>query len=221
MDTIVKNIESKTGFRFTKQDKDYVITGGSELSRARNEYRNKFTEVSVAKLFDNFWLYLRINSARISRDEYSTKTERDSYVEAMKETDLRIKDEFFRVNTSISVFEGTAEDRKKKQLFRAEWDNFDNKLHAQPHWQIHPVTSGDIDTFSHYVTSSAFENLVVPVNPNLGAIDIRRFHFAMSALWSTGGDASHRINSGDILVNWINGVINYIRDELKYCSERR
>lgn len=81
---------------------------GNNTSTAINNYNNDLEEVTVIYWFDNFWVYVEVR--------------------------------FEESNTfiTISVFQGIRSEKYKNQLFRAEWDDYNNneERHPQPHWHI-------------------------------------------------------------------------------------
>src|SRR5574344_1000440 len=68
-------------------------------------------EVKVINLFDNYWLYIHIN---IYPSQESKK--------------------IYYINFSLSLFYGSYGELNKRQLFRAEWDNYEkpcSPMHPQ------------------------------------------------------------------------------------------
>src|SRR3989339_1805130 len=74
---------------------------GTDRSNAINNVRNSRDKVTVIKWFNDFWLFVEIKFI-------------------LSEVGNLIP--FF----SLSVFQGDRSDKVKNQLFRAEWDSYDD-----------------------------------------------------------------------------------------------
>ena len=133
----------------------------------------------------------------------------------MSDIFLKINNEYFNVIISISIFQGGYQEKEKKQLFRAEWDNFDdNKIHPQPHWHIYPeenLISAEDDIIDFDIN----ENDDFLDDASLQKIDLKRMHFAMNGQWSQNGTQIHRINDSKVLVNWLAGALGHIKEQLR------
>ena len=73
---------------------------------------NKQERVKVFSWFNDFWLFFKITFEK--------------------------NEEQINTIISLSVFQGDISDNIKNQLFRAEWDDYNNpdERRAQPHWHI-------------------------------------------------------------------------------------
>lgn len=154
---------------------------------------NKDGSVKVLYWFDNFWLFLGIKFIKTSK---------------RKETQITI---------SLSVFQGEDSDSRKCQLFRAEWDDYDNpnEPHPQPHWhitsnQVHENTFNDhADDFNESEFLEKFNN------GERRAFDVENIHFAMNGDWDNSGNHVHKIENEKQIVNWLQGMLDHIRTELE------
>lgn len=149
--------------------------------------------MSVIKWFNDFWLYIEI---RFERSESG------------------IPNTFI----SLSIFQGDNSDDRKKQLFRAEWDNFDNnENHPQPHWHVYPNYSFE-KTFNEFLEmtdeANSFADLLNEEKSKL--IDLKRIHFAMNGTWSNKGGHIHKISDENTIINWFQGVLAHIKSQLEY-----
>ncbi|PSR56709.1 hypothetical protein AHMF7605_26050 [Adhaeribacter arboris] len=172
----------------------YYITG-NRISKAINNYNGVQEQIDVIKWFGDFWLYIHI----------------------------RFEKPFKEYNTfiTISVFQGEENDDYKVQLFRAEWDNYENEEnHPQPHWHI----------LSNQRLERSFDELIdlfdLDKEDSFGAeikeeklkgIDIKKIHFSMNGHWATNGSHVHRINDEATIVNWFKGLLGHIKLQLEYA----
>lgn len=123
---------------------------------------------------------------------------------------------------SLKIFAGTALDVRKTLLFRAEWDNYDDNNHAQPHWhvdsyslsddlQFNPPTADDIANFGEETAE-----------PKIEELPLKKLHFAMVTNWQRDRNSScaHKVTSVDEVTNWLYGCISYIRNQFAYMNKR-
>lgn len=147
-------------------------------------------EVKVLPWFDEFYLYLEVRFVEL-------------YVHKM---------------ISISIFQGNINDKKKNQLFRAEWDdyNIDNESRPQPHWHV-TRDNAVYDRFSDFtnhkdeiekVGFESFEEVQSEV------FDTKKIHFAMSSNWQNKMSSVHKIDDSSKIVDWMEGLLNHIKYEL-------
>lgn len=119
---------------------------------------------------------------------------------------------------SISVFKLLSE--KVIQLFRAEWDDYDNERvrHPQPHWHI----TSDIslaNTFNEYAKEFGEDGFMSILKPEKEQIaSLRKFHFAMKGKWEEDMSHSTSIESSKQVVDWFCGLLSSIRTELEYID---
>ncbi|MCI0515777.1 hypothetical protein L0128_21395 [candidate division KSB1 bacterium] len=191
-----KNYFSESSFRLIQQRGERYIISGDYLSKAVNNYRNTEEEVKVIKWFADFWLYIEI------RFEKSAESIPSTFI-------------------SLSVFQGDDTDLIKKQLFRAEWDNFDDDdTHPQPHWHIFPVIPS-IKSFSEFIETvdadRPFSKIIDDVKSR--RIDLTRIHFAMNGQWSTNGSHFHKIRDENTMKYWFQGLLGHIKSQLEYVKK--
>ena len=151
-----------SSFNLDQKTYNKFIISGDYLTTAINHYKSSQEEVKVLKWFNDFWLYLDI------RFEKSELSEINTFI-------------------SLSIFQGEDSDNVKKQLFRAEWDNFDNNDNRpQPHWHIYPDYSFE-KTFNEFLEIADKDNGFGELlnEENSKKIDLKRMHFAMNGAWST------------------------------------
>jgi hypothetical protein len=182
----------------SKYNTSSFITEGK--SSALNIFPNETEEVKVIEWFENFWLFLKIT--------FKTETKKIN-----RKIDTQI-------NTliSLSVFQGENFDNKKTQLFRAEWDDYNNpeEKHAQPHWHI---TSSQ--TIENIFGDDAFFSIQPEILLELkkrkeNIFDVSKIHFAMNADWQKiNGTYIHKIDEEKEIVRWLQELITYLRTELE------
>jgi hypothetical protein len=197
IDSIKKNCKitiNKT-FDLIPNNTHYTIAG---TSFAINKFEMPQQSVKVLRWFDDFWLFLEIK-----------------FFMENKEVKRKITSQ---TNTliSLSVFQGEDDDNEKYQLFRAEWDDYNNpdEKHAQPHWHI--TSSRAIEnTFNKY--ADAFDKqdfLQLLETEKQKVFDVKKIHFAMNGNWHAGTNHIHQINDEQQIVNWLQGLLAHIRTEL-------
>lgn len=172
----------------------YNIEGTSD---ALNRFGYPEEYVRVIRWFNNFWLYVEINFL--------------GYKISKKNTDT-----IFQTCISLSVFHGDDNDIKKNQLFRAEWDDFNNpnENHSQPHWHI--TSDQAIErAFDRYHDLDNEEFLEILTEERNNVIDVKRMHFAMNGNWGNANNHIHKIESEDQIVNWFLGLLTHLRTELE------
>ena len=170
----------------------YVIEGTSDAI-------NKQKPVKVFHWFDNFWLFLEVIFEKI-----------------MKKVGKRHE---FQMNTriSLSVFQGKDSNIGKYQLFRAEWDDYNNpeEKHAQPHWHITSSQAIEKTLKEHAYVLNEPEFLYEFEREKQKVIDIKQIHFAMNGDWQNNRDHIHKIDNEQQVVRWLKGMLNHIRTELE------
>lgn len=163
---------------------------GSNTSKAINNYNNIQEEINVIKLTDDFWIYIFLK--------------------------------FENENTfiSISVFQGQENDERKNQLFRAEWDDYNNcdESHPQPHWHI---TSNQAieNTFNEYANIFQEEGFLDTLNEEKSKIiDINKIHFAINGNWINDDKEIHSLNNEEKITKWFVGLLSHIKSQLIYSK---
>lgn len=166
------------------------LSSGSYVTCAHNSR----SEIKVIKWLLDFWIYVEIDFK--------------------KDTDKGVYHIFF----SMSVFKGRDDDCLKKQLFRAEWDSYDdNKEHPQPHWHFYTENNQVFDSFNDMLASDlegGFEKMLSEASVN----KIDKFHFAMNALWHHDEGHIHQIDNDKKFIQWFIGLLGHIKTQLEYIS---
>jgi len=158
---------------------------------AINHRRNDSEKITVIPWFDDFFLYVEIKFMQ----DYSHKL------------------------ISISIFQGSENDIKKNQLFRAEWDDYNKDIESrpQPHWHI-TRDNAIYDRFSDFTNHKdekekiGFENYDVV---QAEVFDTKKIHFAMSGNWQNNISPVHKIDDASKVVAWMEGLLEHIKYELK------
>lgn len=166
-------------------------------SFALNRY--DFEPVKVLRWFDKFWLFIEIKFI----------------VEKSKVINKEV--EITHTNISLSVYEGDDNDERKIQLFRAEWDDFNNptEKHSQPHWHItsSQAVEKTFEEYSNHFDNGDFITLLEKEKSKL--FDVKRIHFAMNGNWQENQNHIHTIKNSDQVSKWLKGLISHIRLELE------
>jgi len=157
---------------------------------AINYKRSDMNAVKTIHWFEDFYFYIQVN---FSRD----------YLQKM---------------ISVSVFQGAVTDKRKNQLFRAEWDdhNIEAESRPQPHWHI-TRDKANFENFSELINSSddvetsSFELFEMS---NDEIYDTKKIHFAMSSNWQLNESPVHKIDDAKKVVNWLEGLMEHIKYEL-------
>lgn len=163
---------------------------GNNKSLAINHYHETSEEVNVIKWFADFWVYINIR--------------------------------FDNQNTfiSLSVFQGEENDNIKNQLFRAEWDDYNNikEKHPQPHWHItaNKGIENIIEEFSNAKEYDTFVNFIKEEQVKI--IDVKKIHFAMNGNWINNDSDIHSLNNEKKIVKWFQGLLSHLKTELEYVK---
>lgn len=164
---------------------------GNQSSKALNNYKSIKEEINVIKWFDIFWIYLEI-----------TFVEENTFI-------------------SLSVFQGEQSDDAKNQLFRAEWDDYNNEdeKHPQPHWHITSNQSIE-NTFKEYTDTfenEGFAELLKEEKTKI--IDVNKIHFAMNGNWINDDTHIQSISDNSKIVKWFQGLFSHLRVQLEYVNK--
>jgi hypothetical protein len=159
---------------------------------AINNNRNAYEKVKVLNWFSDFWIFVEMSFK--SNNTFIT----------------------------ISIFQGQKEDENKHQLFRAEWDDYNNpeEKHPQPHWHI---TSNQVIEKSFKEYSKNFDDgnfLSVLRNIETEIIDVKKIHFAMNGNWQNNENHIHQISNDDRIIKWFIGVLFHLKEELTFVSDK-
>lgn len=174
----------------------YRIQG---TANALNRFEIPFEPVKVLNWFDNFWVFLEVKFI---------------YEELIVER-KRVKQ--IHIYISLSIFEGEETDDIKNQLFRAEWDDYQNpnEKHSQPHWHItsHQALEKTFTEYSNSFDNGDFLSLLEEEKEKL--FDVKNIHFAMNGNWQNDESHIHKLDDIDKITKWLQGVLKHIRVELE------
>lgn len=163
------------------------------------------SEVYVYNWFGCYYLYVEVKFIFTSKKPHGKRTPR--FV-------------LSQCSISISVFKQL--DEKIVQLFRAEWDDYDdnNSLHPQPHWHITSDTSV-ANTFNEYAKEFGEDGFMNILNSEKEHISsLKKFHFAMKEKWEEDMTHSTPMESSVQISKWFAGLLNSIRAELQYIDDK-
>ncbi|KAA6315477.1 hypothetical protein EZS27_034066 [termite gut metagenome] len=202
IDTINSSCKPLLGQSFAltkrKQGNNFCLYRINGTSDALNEFDNPADIVKVLKWFNDFWVFLEIKFT-IEEKKVINKRTNEIYV-----------------CFSLSIFQGENSDNKKYQLFRAEWDDYNNteEKHSQPHWHI---TSNQAleKTIEEY--ADIFDNryLISLLDEERNKVfDVKRIHFAMNGNWQNDETHIHKMENEQQIAKWLQGMLNHLRIEL-------
>jgi len=187
-------------FSLHRRDPYTFIINGNTISPAINQKKNENKVVNVVNWFDDFWLYVEIRFVLNGRKKRQS-----------------IPNIFF----TLSAFQGNTSVESKVQLFRAEWDNYEDlsDKHPQPHWHIYTQRE-IVETPKSFaeIIDAADENFEDYIEKDNQIVNIDKFHFAMNGQWSNKNSDVHKIETGTDLTNWFEGVLNHMKMELEYIK---
>jgi len=158
-------------------------------------------EVNIINLYDDYWIYMNITF--------------NPYEEIVKRGPTKTN---YNIMFSLSLFHGEYVDQKK-QLFRAEWDNYekDESLHPQPHWHFYiNEEENKTSTFNETIEDEDIGFYQSLKNENK---EFQKMHFAMNGQWSANEGHMHRIKESDSFVEWVFGLVDHIYTQLKYIDK--
>lgn len=177
-------------------------SGGTQ--KAINRLDNNIdSEVDVIHWFDSYYLYVEVKfvfgNGFTKRKKIRNRT-------------------ILQCSISISVFKSI--ENNIVQLFRAEWDDYnDNQTHhPQPHWHI-ASDSYSADTFQVFTDICPDNDFASTIKSEKYEVSaLRKFHFAMNC--ECREDMSHivQIESIDQVINWFTGLLSTIKSELQYID---
>jgi hypothetical protein len=164
---------------------------GDNVSKALNNLKNYGQEISVLKWFDDYWVFIEIRFE-----------DNNSFI-------------------TISIFQGDANDNIKNQLFRAEWDDFNNpdEKHPQPHWHITSNQAME-KSFQNFLDEEEEVGFVADLYKEQKSkiIDVNKIHFPMNGNWINDDGHIHLINDNEKMVKWFQGFFSTIRVQLEYVK---
>jgi hypothetical protein len=162
---------------------------GNLTSKAINFRGQVKDEVTVIKWFEDFWLYIEIDF---------------------------ISENCF---ISLSVFQGKNSAESKHQLFRAEWDDYNDnqKKHPQPHWHITANKALEM-TFEELAqiendSTATFTSMLQEEKSKI--VNLNDMHFAMIGNWINSETHIHKLDEETKIVNWFFGLLSHIKTELE------
>jgi len=193
-----KNYFPESSFYMAKENFFKYYSSGNNTTKAVNHYKNSNEEINVVKWFDDFWVYLELNVKPINRTNINT-------------------------SITLSVFQGDSQDNIKYQLFRAEWDTYnDNKIHPQPHWHFYSnsVVDNIALQFVDIVDKEKSDFLSMLSSEKPKCIEINKMHFAMRALWDINPESGHihKITQETDFINWYKGLLSHIKTQLEFAK---
>jgi hypothetical protein len=191
-----KNFFSESSFYLHSINNNKYFSTGNNTSKAINHNKNTHEEINVIKWFDDFWVYMEIT---------------------FNKADNKTINIFF----TLSVFEGDSHENFKTQLFRAEWDSYNNNLsHPQPHWHFYPNEKIDyaVKKFEDIIDNEESEFVESTKSKKGKGININKMHFAMSGQWDKDNGHIHCITDENELLNWYQGLMSHIKTQLEYVK---
>ena len=177
-------------FHFSLSNTNRFKFTGINFSKAINNYNDILDEINVIKWFNDFWIYAEIKFEN-----------QNSFI-------------------SVSVFQGENNDNVKHQLFRAEWDDYNNEdeKHPQPHWHItsNQVIERTFEELANMQDSDDFVSLLKEEKTKI--IDVNKIHFAMNGNWINNDREVHSISDEKKIVKWFQGLLAHIKIQLEYVQ---
>ncbi|MBQ3738793.1 MAG: hypothetical protein II862_07415 [Bacteroidales bacterium] len=150
------------------------------------------TYVKATHWFDIFWYYVNI--------------------QVRKNADSSSEIPF----VSVSFFQEKGE--TLNQLFRAEWDNYPEKSHPQPHWHITTIREEGFDNFKES-TAVDEDNPFAELEIEERDVNLPKMHFAMAGDWHND-EKEYMVNDyrdEQQLSNWLINLFDHVREELIYA----
>jgi hypothetical protein len=135
------------------------------------------------------------------------------------ETEKKYK--YILTDANIKIFQ--INDQIRPLLFRAEFaKNKDGDNHAQPHWQFEPyLYKGFSENDFNTLLELTKEEIELTDNKPITVFNISKIHFSMTSNWhrSLTNKDNHiiEINEQNV-VNWLDGCLGYIVEQMKLYS---
>jgi len=174
-----------------------VLLVGQNNSLAVDHHKSTVEQVKVVNLFDEFWLSV--------------------YITFKPQKVLEL------LSFSLSVFKGTEADDYKQQIFRAEWNYYENdSSHPQPHW--HFYSNSEVEylkkQFSEIVENDKGSFLSELANESQSKMrNVTKMHFAMNSQWQIRKGHSCSLESATTFINWFDGLLGHLKEELAYSLQ--
>ncbi|GAB1463691.1 hypothetical protein [Pedobacter sp.] len=168
-----------------------------DCSDAYDDYGNGGDSVKVVKWFSDYWLFVEIKFHHPKG-----------------------------VLITLSIFQGNETDSSKNQLFRAEWDDYEDGSmnHPQPHWHFlsNKSIENTVSSFAEIASNDIKDTFEEVLNEEKSkTIDLSKFHFAMNGDWNNTSAHIHAVNNENSLARWFGGLLAYLKTELKYIDSKR
>ena len=175
----------------------YRLEGNSNAINRFEYLSNEL--VKVLHWFSDFWIFIEI---RFISNEIVEKRKKVSQT---------------NISISVSVFQGDDEKDMKYQLFRAEWDDFNNpeELHSQPHWHITSNQAIERTLLEYAVDFEKSDFVSMLEQEKEKVFDVNKIHFAMNGNWQNDQTNIHEIGDERKIVKWFRGMLKHIRTELE------
>ena len=187
----------------TKRDLPLLYELNGDGIECTNDFDNN-RKVYLRHWFDKYWIYMCVKFKEVDLQEYTNNSQK-------------------KYNALISVSFFYQQDATYKQLFRAEWDEYENITHPQPHWHftiVHPhqimswqdLNDVENNDFSELLADNGktYSESVEIVN-----IPLQNMHFAMCQ--DINGVANEYTESN--ITSWVKLLFKNIRSELEYLKE--
>ena len=180
-----------------KSSNAFRLKINQDCSDAYDDYGNSGDSVKVVKWFSDYWLFVEIQFHHPKG-----------------------------VLITLSVFQGEESDSLKNQLFRAEWDDYEdrNMNHPQPHWHFvrNKSIENTVSSFAEIASDDIKDTFEEVLKEEKGkTIDLSKFHFAMNGDWNNTSVYIHAVNDENNLAQWFGGLLAYLKTELKYIDSKR
>lgn len=191
----------ENGLKFIFKDGAYVVEG---TQTTINRFEEPNEAVKAKKWFDDIWFYIKI------RFVWCDEAKKIIYP-----------------TISISFFLETAPNCLD-QLFRAEWDSYENSSgpqHPQPHWHITSNLAveksledlrGNDDEVDD--PCCIFADLVKEEKKKL--LKIHTMHFAMAGQWHETGDYKNDMHDANSIINWMKFLFTHVKTEIGYMKKK-
>lgn len=186
---VAKQLVAVDFVRFDR-DGDMIISQGTREALNRSDTVKSY--VKATHWFDIFWYYVN--------------------VQVRKDTDGVSEIPF----VSVSFFQ--EEDGELNQLFRAEWDNYGQKVHPQPHWHITSYKEMGFEGMKEE-NGVGEDSPFAVLEDEERKVELPKMHFAMSGNWHDGEKEKMVSNftDEDQLANWLNNLFDHVREEITYA----
>lgn len=189
-DLVAKQIVAVDFVRFDRIG-DTIVSQGTKDALNRSDTIK--TYVKATHWIDSFWYYVNV---RIKKDE-----------DGQNELPF----------VSVSFFQDI--DGVLNQLFRAEWDNFKQSIHPQPHWHLSNLTDDSFEDLAQKEELNK-DNPFAELIENSPRVDIPKMHFAMAGNWHEAQKEMMVVEYSDEkqLAQWLVNLFDHVREQLVYAK---